>query len=341
MFGNKINKPRNSKDFLAIAQKNKEVDEIEKKAAIEGLGKYLQSEYLPTIMEIRRNFPVSDLDLLNINLEKNKSIDKQVKDNVSNLQQRMRNVIQSLTESIAERDYESTEEVIQNLDSFKEKETAVRLIKTEKEIFISGISLKIAVEMFLELNRQIIDRLNRSEAINDKQTARRMVVGNALLVYELLDFIIHYIEEYKMFGLSELRAIHKREQQEHQRLLHEEDILEHSAKSEDIDSVTREQTLNNISARRKTIEMLVDAWQNYMNEIEKRHNDASLVNAKIPDLILKRDDAKRQIEVLQAAAILGIVIRNVESLQAALESLENLELVTLSPQKVRDLLISL
>jgi hypothetical protein len=330
MLNNKNNDRFCSNDFLKTA------DEAEKKAAIKAT-ESLFDNHVSLIMDIRKNSPLPDVDLLSISLQKNSTIDAQVKESVCSLQKKMRTIIETLAYRISERNYRSTEEVIQSMDSYTERETAGQLLAKERQIHSDCLSMKLIADFFLELNQRIIENLNKSLSINDKKTARRMVLGNALLVYELLDFVINYVENFKIHGYEEIKLIHNNANKEHERLMQAENIREQNAKAPDINPAVREKMLKNAAARKETIEMIDLAWKEHMNEINKHKENSSTMNSIIPELKLMRDDAKGQIEVLEHAAVIGIVQLNVEALRSSLETLLNLELVMLSPDKVNSM----
>ncbi len=322
-------KASKSEDYVELAEKNAGSRAVE----------HLIDWHLFQIMEIREQYPLDDLDLLSIDLRDNHNVKKSVRKEVGRLQEKVRLVIDAVTRRIADRKYHSTEQAIEGMKLSKNERTKFNeLLNSDKNVHISCQSLKVAVDVFLELNKRIIRKIEESEASSDKQAARRMILGNAIIVYELLDFIITYIESFKIAGIEEINEIYASACRENRRLLEKENEREKRANSEQIIAEVRDQILTDVNGRKEVISKLSQEWDAYIRTINEKKEKTATIDENLPSLKLMRDNAKGQIEVLQAALVLGIVKTNLGAIQSSMEALQKIELVTLSPDRIRILL---
>jgi len=324
-----VEKALKPEDYVELAEKKAGALAIE----------YLIDRHLVQIMDIREAYPLDDLDLLSSELKDRYDIKKSVRKEVSRLQEKIRLIVEAITRRIADRKYNSTEEAIEGMKLSRNERTKFDdLLNNDKKVHISCQSLKVSVDVFLELNKRIIEKIEQSEISDDKQTARRMILGNAIIVYELLDFVISYIETFRVVGIEEITAIYESACRENKRLLEKENEREKRANSEYIIAEIRKQILTDVNSRKEVISRLSQEWDAYMKTISEKKEKTATVNESLPSLKLMRDNAKGQIEVLQAALVLGIVKTNMGALQSSMDALGKIELVTLSPDRIRLLL---
>ncbi len=74
--------------------------------------------------------------------------------------------------------------------SANEKQRVNALVSAEKKVFISFESLRNTIELLSRVNVFILEKIDESEKSKDEATERKMVLANALLVYELTDYVI-------------------------------------------------------------------------------------------------------------------------------------------------------
>ncbi len=317
-----------------------ELENAEKESGIKALEK-LTSDHLDMILAIQDNYDVPDpLDLLSLEVKHNESVDAQLRERISRLQDKMRTVIDSMANRIATHRYKTTEEALEGMKIGKTaKERLTSLISSDKKFYVSCQSLKVAVDVFLEVNRRTISKLEESELKNDATNARRMILGNAILVYELLDFVINYIKKFEISGIDGIMAIYHNATQKVDELLKKEQAREYKAQSDDIRPEVREKVLENIKSRSQAIQQISTEWDLYITAVNENKDKATQVNRNIPSLELMKEDAMGQIEVVELASLLGLVKTNLGVIQSSMvETLSKMELVTLSSDRVKLLL---
>jgi hypothetical protein len=96
--------------------------------------------------------------------------------------------------------------------------------------------------------------------------------------------------------------------------------------------------LEDIHHRDGAIDELEKEWISYVGEIGKLHLTVNEIQAKVRTLELIRDNARLQIGVLQAVAMLRFLKQNSDALRGTIETLKGFRLAPLSPNRVRRLL---
>ena len=212
------------------------------------------------------------------------------------------------------------------------------LVAADKRVHVSCQSLKLAIEFFSRLNQSIIEKIEVAETAKDLGTETKLILGNALLVYELTDFIIKYIEQFQMDGLKETKDLHKQALKHIEETRTVEVRLREQANHPEIDPKLREQTLEIIQDREASIKILEDEWNNYVKSIEELERETGSVKVKLPDLRLVRENARAQIQLLEAVVMLQILRSELGAMRATMLTLGNIKLAPLSPSRVRRLL---
>ncbi len=292
--------------------------------------------HLGLLMNVRDHYPINDIDLLTANVGNFRGLPKQIRQEIELLQQKMRLVIEEMARRIEDRKYASYEQAIQQLDlGYNERTKVNGLVSADKKIHISYQSLLVAVETFSHLNKSIIKTIEDSARSGDVQLERKMVLRNAILVYELTDFIIQYIETFHVQGIDDLTGLYRQELERFDKLRGELNTLRKRAQKGDIEPAVREQTLLQIQEREKSIDLMVEEWQDYLKSLGNAETEVTGISKKLPTLRLIRDNAKSQLNMLEAVAVMQIVHRNLAALDASILTIEKLELASLSPDRVK------
>ncbi len=198
--------------------------------------------------------------------------------------------------------FSATEKVIAEMDlAHVDRDKAQALLLADKKLRISYQTLKATVEYSKEINEFLRDRMNRAKF---RRAESHLVTGNAILVYELTDYVIKFIEGFSIDGYAELLQLHTATQKKIKDLRQRQKQLESNVKQGNIDSKVRIQTLENIRLREESIKVLEREWKDYTDSVEVLKSDLGKVRLKIPTLHVIRNDAEIQIGTLQEVEIL-------------------------------------
>ncbi|NJN92819.1 MAG: hypothetical protein HC875_01370 [Anaerolineales bacterium] len=322
-------------DFEQTRHPEELIEKAERQAGNQAISQVVD-KHLAQVMGIRSQYPISNFDLLSANIVNVSQIPEKLRIETGRLQNKIRIIIEEVASRIEERKYRSSEQAIESMPlAYVDRIKARELVQADKQIHVSYQALKTTVEFFADLNQMIIDKIEKSPSAASETN---LVLGNAILVYELTDFLIGFIEDFRVRGVEEILKLYQETQIKTKEFRHKEEALRRKAEAEEIDAAVREQTLGDIGNRERSIKLLEEEWEDYIKTIKSLQNEVGVVHKKLPTLELIRENAKTQIELIQAVAMLQILKQNIGALEGAILTLEKIKLITLSPTRVRRLL---
>ena len=315
----------------------RDIEEAEKEAASNALEDIL-NQHVEAIIEIRRTQPVDNKDLVSNNLS-SKNIIESVKQDVTKLHEKMQILINLAAERIEERHYESIDQVLADSDmGYNERNRVQKFVSTDKQFAISCQSVRVCMELFSELNRRIHDKMNEAVMSGDTRAEKNMILGNAVLVYEVADFLSKYIETFRIQGLDSFQEVHREMQNFSANLRKEIEETRKDAADPGIDEDLRKSILASAEGQENLISAIDKEWKTFMSTLDNAQKQVSTVSQKLPSIRLIKKNAYNQLSVLQAAEIVNIVKGNITALNAAKVALEKIELAPLPEERIRRLL---
>jgi hypothetical protein len=276
-------------------------------------------------------------DLLSTNIGNVRDIPVNIRNAVSALHKQIRDIIQQVAMQIAERQYTSAEQAITGMQLlYTDHQRATQLVQADKKVAISAQALKITVDLFADLNQMILQSIEQSTST---RSTTQLLLGNAILVYELTDYVIDYIESFTVQGVDEIMRLHDENKQKIADLRREQKDLEISVQAPIVDASVRDRILDNIKQRERSITYLEQAWQSYVTDITGARKDLLKIRDQVPTLEAMRKDAKVQINLIQAVAMLQILKQNIGTLTDTVLRLESIKLHSITPNTLSKLFI--
>jgi hypothetical protein len=296
----------------------------------------VMDRHIDKVLAIRERQHLDDTDLLSTGNGKSRDVPREVRDEVQRLQQDMREIIEQIARRIEDNNYRDAEQAIRSMPmAYSERERATSLVEADKRMHISYQALRITVEYFSELNEGVLQRID-SERSPDREA--NMMLGNAIMIFELTEFVIRYVNQFRLDGEDDLNRLH-RETTERIGLLREQQrALETRALNTDIEAAVRAQTLDDIRARADAVDELEREWDKYLDEVAAVRSMIGHVHSKVPTLEVIRDNARIQIGVMQLVAMLQFLKLNAEAVKGTIDTLKGFRLAPLSPTRVRRLI---
>jgi hypothetical protein len=173
-------------------------EEIQRDAGIQAIERVAE-DHLNQILVVRERYSVDDMDLLTTNVTAIKDIPQNVRDRMTSLHERIRVIIEQVAAHIEARKYRTVEGEVADMQlSVNERARVTSLINAEKQLQTSYGSLKTTVDVLTHMNDMILRRIAASERTGDRTTERNLVLANAILVYELTDYVIQYVEHFQL-----------------------------------------------------------------------------------------------------------------------------------------------
>lgn len=316
----------------------KEIEQVEKEAAGSALEEIFD-RHINAIIEIRRTRPVDNIGLVSHSITSNGNIPDAVRKDVASLQDKMRRLIALAAERIEERHYESIEQVLANTDmGFNERNRVQKFVAADKKFAISCQSVRVCMELFAEFNSRILDKVGQAVVSGDVGAEKTMILGNAVLVYELADFLAKYIETFRIQGLDEVEQIHEEMQEFSENVRKQIEETRRDANEPSIGDELRRSIIASAEGQERLIVAIDEEWKKFMEVLENAKQQVSTVSQKLPSIRLIKKNAYNQLSVLQAAEVVNIVKGNITALNAAKVALEKIELAPLPEERIRRLL---
>jgi DNA polymerase III alpha subunit len=133
--------------------------------------------------------------------------------------------------------------------------------------------------------------------------------------------------------------LHDENKQKIADLRREQKDLEISVQAPIVDASVRDRILDNIKQRERSITYLEQAWQSYVTDITGARKDLLKIRDQVPTLEAMRKDAKVQINLIQAVAMLQILKQNIGTLTDTVLRLESIKLHSITPNTLSKLFI--
>lgn len=308
---------------------------VQRRAGGRAMGHVLEG-HIARVMDVRGRYAVEDSDLLTGNLGRTGDVPREVLDQLTNLHASMRLIIEKISTLMEDSKYRNAEAAIGDLHlGFNERERATKLIAADKQVHVSYETLRMVVEFFSGFNKETLSRIERETSA---QRESNMMLGNAIMIYELTDFVINYVEGFGVRGVSELESLHADVKQRIDKARTDQDKLTKQAQNPLIEASARAQALIDIENRRGAIDEVEQEWATYVREVGQFGSVLHEVRAKIPTLKLIRDSAKSQISVLQLVSVMRFLKESSNAFKGTVDSLQGFQLAPLTSTRVRRLI---
>jgi hypothetical protein len=301
------------------------VEGLRRATGLRTVGRLLE-DHVGRVVDLRSRYAVEDTALLSSNIGRSNDIPRQVRDQVVGLHEQMRRIIEQIAASIEQGRYAEVEQAVGNLPAgFAERQRAQRLVEADKQAQISYDALRLTVEFFSELNQTVLANIER-ESSGQRQAT--MMFGNAVMIYELTDFVIRYISA---FGLgNDIERLHADAKKRVGEARVQQRALEARVRGTDVEEAVRDQTLEDIRAREQAFDELEREWDAYLGQVRQLRLRVDEVRGKVPTLEVIRENARIQILTLQLVAMLRFLKQNSESIKGAVDTLQGFRLAPLS-----------
>jgi uncharacterized membrane protein len=309
------------------------VEQLRRSTGLRAVGNLLE-QHVGKVLTIRQRYDLNDVDLLSRNIARERDLPRRVRDEVTGLHERIRAVIEQIASQIEQGRYADVERAVASFQAgYAERERAQRLIEADKGVQAAYDALRMTVEFFSELNRTVLMRIE-SETAPDRQST--MMFGNAVMIYELTDFVIGYIQAFTVN--TDLEQFHVEAKQRVQQTREQQKALEEMARNPDVEPVVRDQILEDIRNREAAFDELEREWDRYLAEFRQLRLRVDEVRGKVPTLATIRENARIQIMTLQLVAMLRFLKQNSDSIKGAVDTLQGFRLAPLSSTRVRRLI---
>lgn len=313
-------------------------EESEKSALFEAL-KQITLEQIEQVQDLRKKYPLDAIDLVSSNITHNLNLKEAVKTELSLLHAKIKLLIAEISNSIENASYSPTRISLEKMDlGYKEKERSVALVDADKKRLVSIRSLNLTIDVFNKFNIYIEEEINRSVEAKDTSSEKKMLLANAMIFYELTDFLIGFIDSFQILGIEELRKVYESSMSDLQSTKESISGLKSNLSDPTISGSEKEKVKTQIRYMESSIDQIENEWKKIFQEHEYCNSGIQKVLDLRSDLRSMRSRAEAQLKILESISILQLVKNSLGSFQNAFSSLSNIKLVPLDTDRVKRLL---
>ncbi len=279
----------------------------------------------------------SQAGLLSDSILQEKKVPKSLRKEVNNFPNELLSLTEIIAYRIQERKYEPTLNSLDTIDfSYDERVSASRLMKSELSVGVSLKALQLSTKLFIELNDLIIE----SYEAQGSKGGRSTLITNAILVYEFVNFLINYFENFKLVGADEIRKLHAEANLriEEARAANKKVIAKLNKSGYDKEDSFVTTKIERTISREKSLSMIEGEWNRYVKSILSTTNEVKFINNNLRKLEIMKDDAYAQLKTLEAMDMLVSLKECMQIVENFDLTLDKIQLITLTPERLKNLL---
>lgn len=288
-------------------------------------------------VSLQNESALRNIEILSDELIANKHLHKNVKKKIKEYQKNFSKILAATAKFIEEEKFSSVDQALDYIDLGRfDRKRISDLFLIQKRISFSFQTLNVAIEFFAKINESLLEKIEQSDPSTQRFEHTKLLLKNAILVYELTSFIAKYIEKYGLVGIEELDTIRQDVYKDLHQQQKEEENLQAKLKSAHLDE-TRKMILRDIQNRKKVIDLVKRKWNEFDNRIKRLQEGVDSSKKIIADLELIRMNARNQINLLQVMVSVQIVQDNLDIIKN-LSHIKNFALAPLTPEDAMALL---
>jgi hypothetical protein len=291
--------------------------------------------HLQRIAWIQDNYSVNSADLLSSRISRAPDIPGHVRDDVRALHSQLRQIIEHYAVQLESGKHGDAENLVRSLPGRIMQERAVRLVQADKNLHISYETLHLTIKYFGDFNTALL------EEIEHESSAKRqvqMMFGNAVMLYELADYVISFIQNFTPGGLRDLEDLHQEALRRVETTREDQQRLTEQVNRDGINPGLRDGVLRDIHGREEALTALQEEWGRYLAEAQELYAPVGEIRQMIPNLEVIKENARVHIQVLEMVSMLRFLRESTNSIRATANILKGFRLARLDASRVRRLL---
>jgi hypothetical protein len=326
-------------------RKEVELNSIDKQGACEALSKCLH-DYIGMIINIQERFALDNAQIMSPKLIVNLKLSAEEQTHLENLQRCLDRIIKDFaTRAIQRETHNNTDYPLNPQDKKYELNAYDRirvntLINSVRDINRSILRLKFTLEYFAWCNKTIMAEFEQCHEAGDLSGMRKLVLQNMLLIHEAANYAINFINNFKLEGIETIIQLSKAEIDKIEKAAAALEILKEKADKDEIESAVKEHILDNVAARKDSLQDFKQEWDKYIAGIIDVQAKVGSIIKKVPTLELIRDNAAQQLQFYEIIKIFGIMKiaekedQTLPPLDGITLALDEVRLISLPPGKV-------
>lgn len=317
-----------------------ELIELEKNAGYQVVLAHLK-DYTQKVRDIQEKYAFSNKDIMSPRLIDNAQLSNEEMATLVELKLKLDSIINEVAERVEKHRVVSYDDYTQRYElNAYDKLRVNTLVSSVRDINKSIQKIKFTVETFSRCNKYIINELNECVEKGEVAQSKMFVLGNMLLIYELANYLINFLENFKLDGIDSILELSRTELKKIGETLETLQNLRKDADSPEIEAKVKDQVVANLDNREESLKEFKNKWDEYLSVITDLQSKVGNLRGKIPTLKLIRNNAQNQLDFFEIMKIFGIiriaevVRKNLDTLEIVTLPLDELELISLPPHKV-------
>jgi len=315
-----------------------EMASMEQAAAADALDEALD-KHIERIISFQREYPLDPQQMLSTKIADVKNIPDRVRQQVAGVQLMVRRTMELAAQRIEEHRYESIQEVLNHSDfGHNEKERAGRFVAAHQTFDLSHRTVRVTVELFKELNERVERKLENSVATGNRREERNLLLGNAVVVFELANFLINFIETHRLKGEEQFKAIHEEVEKRLGTIQERAQTVRKESENQHVSEAQRAAALRRAEAFEQGVEMVRGEWKRLWDEIDRAKGAAAAMANLLPSLRIQRTLAEAQMDMIVVGELIGIARELAGSMQSAVLTFHDIVLPPLHEERMKRLM---
>jgi hypothetical protein len=292
-------------------------------------------EQLELLKSMMHQYHVDGVGLLSSNISRATEVPTAMRTAARDLHNRIRHNIESIAWAIEGGNYGGLEAHATNLPSLARRERAWRLVEADRALHVSFQALRLSIEYFKRYNGLIIEEI---EDMPPGQQRTFLMFANAIMVYELADYVINFIENFTPGGIRDLEDLHQAALRRAEKT--RDDARRHveMVKTTPVSANVRDAAIKQAKDTERALGKLSEAWERYLTAARRFHGGLDDVKGGLHDLRATREGARIRIDLLEQVSTLQVLQDSLRSIQETVTELADFRLARLDEATVEELL---
>jgi len=257
-----------------------------------------------------------------------------ITDRVLNFRRNLREMILNTANAVEYYEYYNVEQAVRQIGSAYHRDRGLDLLSAEKAFRVSIQDVTFTIEVFRKANQRLIDRVDHPEAARP-ETQRDLALANAVLVYELSDFVTGYLENFSVDGITRLTTLRREIKTSIQQKKAKVAADRQRAETGQWPAEMRSGFLTECDDNLRALERCDGVWDEYLaSQTEAAGLLGAEVDRLLPIMRMRRDLAFTRIGVLEVTDLTAQLHRGATELRSLDLTVAQLPLVSLSIERL-------
>ena len=289
---------------------------------------------------LQQDIELKNIDLLSTNILVNKNLNSTIKNSVKEYSENIYKILLATAHFIEKEQFKTVDEAINELSLSKfDKTRLVNLVDSQKNLSFSYGTLSVVIEIFKISNNNILNEISKVgsvDTIEGRLNKTNLYLKNSIIVYELTNFVVAYLLDFKLNGLDEILTIKNEVFHDLKKSNEDDEKLRKQAMKGN--EQLKEMIISEINDRNNVREKIKEKWNIMISQIEGQKDTIKKAKGFVGDLTIVRDNARNRIDILNIAATTTLVENSINMISELSNNIQDWTLPPLDEKTACELL---